>query len=216
MSHQRQLLWLLSLALVSVITAQGQSGRRSTGGSKTTTTAPSVSEPKPVEKKPTAEPQLQLLVGINGSSAFMSVPFHLHDTVLGECVRRLGEAEIVFARSAGNRMNRGDAAKTAKLETTRWVVVLEIVSIYADTGRQVNIEQDELAVEYTVIEPGTGKTKRVGRTQQHIYKGSRDRISIPPTRPGDYSEYSIIQTAREAADRILAGFDIKVPGNPRR
>jgi hypothetical protein len=110
-------------------------------------------------------------------------------------------------------MNRADAVKAAKQEGNRWVVVLEIVSRFADTGRQVNIDQDELSVEYVIIEPGTGKTKRAGRTQSRIYKARRGEVSVPATRQGEYSEYSIVQTAREAADKILAGFDIKVRGS---
>lgn len=205
--HQRRFL-LLTLILLSSAIAQAQSGRRSTGGS--TPSAPSVSGPKAVEKKSTPAPKLLLLVGINRGDAFTTVPYYIYDTVLDNCIRRLGEAEIVLPTSAGNNVNRGDAIKAARQETVRWVVSLEVRSVYADGGKQVKNNADELYVDYTVIEPQTGKIKRSGRTHQTIYQTGRGGVSLPSKNSPVYSEYAIKQAAREAADRILAGFDIKV------
>ncbi len=206
--RKKRLLLLIAIAIFSLTTAHAQSGRRSTGGS--TTSAPSVSGPKAVEKKPTAAPKLQLLVGINRSDAFTTTPFYIYDTVLDNCIRRLGEAEIVLPTSAGNNMNRAEAIKAAKQETIRWVVSLEVRSVYADSGKQVKNNADELYIDYTVIEPKTGKIKRSGRTHQTIYQTGRGGVSSPSKNSPLYSEYAIKQAAREAADRILAGFDIKV------
>ncbi len=208
MRHKRNLILLISIALSCLGAAQAQSGRRSTAGS--TTAAPSVSGPKTVEKKPTAAPKLQLLVGINRSTAFTTIPFYIYDTVLDNCIRRLGEAEIVLPMSAGNNVDRADAIKAAKQETVRWVVSLEVRSVYADSGKQVKKNADELYVDYTVIEPVTGKVKQSGRTHQTIYQTGRGGVSAPSKNSPLYSEYAIKQAAREAADRILAGFDIKV------
>ena len=190
------------------IAAHAQSGRRSTGGS--TTTAPSVSGPKAVEKKPTGPQKIQLLVGIDARSPLSTIPFYLSDTVLDNCIRRLGEAGIVMATSGGSNINRADAIKAAKQETVRYVVLLRIGSEYADAGRQVKNGQDELYVEYTVFEPETAKVKRSGRAHQTIYQTGRGGVSSPSKNSPLYSEYAIKQAAREAADRILAGFDIKV------
>lgn len=207
---KQQLPCLILFVFASLIVAQAQSGRRSTGGSTTTTSTPSVTGAKTVEKKPEAEPKVQLLVGINRSGAFTPTPFYVYDTVLDVCTRRLGDADIAFATPAGANMNRSEAAKAAKQEKTRWVVSLELHSFYAEAGRQVKSEQDELYVEYVVFEPVTGKIKRSGRTRQHIYQNKRGEITIPPSPGGGYSEYSIKQAALEAADKILAGFDITV------
>ena len=147
---------------------------------------------------------------MNSREVFSQVPFYVYDTVLDNCIRRLGEANIVFATSAGRDMNRAEAVKAAKQETTRWVVSLEIRSFYAEAGKQVKNGQDELFVDYTVIEPQTGKIKRSGRTNQHIYQNGRGGVTMPTRNGALYSEYSIKQAAREAADRILAGFDIRV------
>jgi len=204
---------LMVLLLASAGTLFAQSGRKSTGSSSTTTTTtPSVAGPKTTEKKPAAQPKVQLLVGIDRNGVFSNIPYYIYDTVLENVIRRISEADIVFANAGGN-MNRGDAVKAAKQEKVRWVVLLEIRSFYADAGRQVNNNQDELYVDFVVIEPETGKIKRSGQTRQHIYQNGRGGISLPSKNGAVYSEYSIKQTALEAADRILAGFDITVrPG----
>ena len=205
------------ILLASTTALFAQSGRRSTGGSTTsptTTATPSVTGPKSIEKKPATAPKVLLLVGMDRQDAFSTVPYYVYDTVIDNVIRRLGEAEIVFANSGG-KMNRADAVRAAKQETVRWVVSLEIRSIYADSGRQVKNNQDELAVDYTVIEPQTGKIKRSGQTHQHIYQNGRGGVSLPSKNGPVYSEYSIKQAAIEAADRILAGFDITVrQGSP--
>lgn len=198
----------LSIILLSLITAYGQSGRRSTGSS-TSTTAPSVSGPKKIEKIPPAS-KLQFLVGINRDEPFANVPFYLYDTVLDNCIRRLGESETVFAASAGNKMDRADAIKAARHETARYVVSLEVGSEYADAGKEVKKGTDELYVKYIIFEPETGKIKQSGRTQQRIYQTGKGGVSSPSKNGAVYSEYAVKQAAREAADRILGAFDIKV------
>lgn len=211
MLRRQQFLLLISLVLLTLTVAHAQSGRRSTPGSTTTTTtATAPPGAKPVEKKPTSDTRVQLLVGIYRAGAFTTTPYYVYDTVLEDCIRRLSAAEIVFVNSGGNNMNTSEAVKAAKQETTRWVVSLEIQSFYAESGRQIKPEQDELFIEYTVIEPVTGKIKRSGRTQKHIYQNGGGGIYRPSKNGPGYSEYSIKQAAVEAADKILAGFDIKV------
>ena len=204
--------FLFSLVLLLVTTGSlwAQSGRRSSTSSSTTTPTSdtSATAPKTTGKKP-AEPKLQLLVGMDRTAVFSSVPFYVFDTVLDDVIRRIGQAEIVYATSGGN-MNRSDAVRAAKKEQVRWVISLEIRSIYQDSGQQVNPNQDELAVDFTTIEPETGKIKRSGKTHQHIYQNGRGGVSLPSKNGAVYSEYSIKQAAIEAADRILAGFDITV------
>ena len=204
-----RLVLLVLIVSISMATAFAQSGRRSTG-SPATTTAPSVSGPKTVEKKPAPAAKIQFLVGINSREAFSTVPFYIFDTVLDNCVRRLGESEIVFVTSAGNKMDRGDAIKAAKQEKARYVVSLEVGSEYADAAKQVKNGQDELYVKYLIIEPETGKIKQSGRTHQHIYQTGKGGVGLPTKNGPVYSEYALKQAAREAADRILEAFDIRL------
>jgi hypothetical protein len=212
MLRKQQFLLLISIALLTWGVAQAQSGRRSTPGSTTTTTtSPSTPAAKTAENKTATDSRLQLLVGINRADAFTITPFYVYDTLLADCIKRLSDAETVFVNSGGNSMNRSAAVKAAREETTRWVVSLEVKSLFAESGQQIKPEKDELFVEYTVVEPVTGKIKRSGRTQRHIYQGGRGGNSQPTTKGGpNYSEYSIKQAALEAAEKILAGFDIKL------
>lgn len=206
MLRKPQLLLLFFIALVTWGVAQAQSGRRSTPASTAPTTAPSSA--KTAEKKSAAESRLQLLVGINRAGSFTITPYYVYDTVLADCTKRLGDAETVFVNSGGFSMNRSAAVKAARDETTRWVVSLEVKSLFAESGQKIKPEQDELFVEYTVVEPVTGKIKHSGRTQRHIYQSGNSR-SAEKGGP-NYSDYSIKQAAVEAAEKILAGFDIKL------
>src|SRR6266576_262061 len=204
-----QILLLFGLGLAAIGAASAQSGRRS-GGSTTTTTTPSVSGPKTIDKKPVVQPKIQLLVGINSRTPTTTVPFYIFDTVLDNCIRRLGEAEIVFVTSAGNQLNRAAAIKAAKSETIRYVVVLDVGSDYVDPRNQAKNGLNELYVDYAVFEPETAKVRKSGRTHQRIYQTGRGGVSLPSKNSPVYSDYAVKQAAREAADRILEAFDIKV------
>ncbi len=153
-----------------------------------------------------------MLVGIDKHEVFSTIPFYVFDTVLDNCIRRLGEADIVMPTSAGSDMNRAAAIKAAKQETVRYVVLLHLGSEYADAGKQAKAGQDELYVDYMMFEPETAKVKASGRTHQHIYQTGRGGVTLPSKNSPIYSEYAIKEAAREAADRILGQFDIKVRG----
>ena len=206
----RQVLSLIAISFVCAAVINAQSGRRSTGGA-TTNTAPSVSGPKAVEKKPAQAPRLQLLVGIDNRDPMSNIPYYVTDTVIDNCVRRLGDASDVIVTSAGRGMNRAEAIKRAKEETVRYVVWLQIGSELADAGKKPSSNSmDELYVSYTIIEPGTGKFKQSGRSHHQIYQTGRGGVSAPTKNSPLYSEYALKQAARETADRVLAAFDIKL------
>ena len=202
---------LLSAAIVFACAAvnYAQSGRRST--TPPSTTAPSVSGPKTIEKKPDKPPRLQLLVGIDNRDPSANIPYYVTDTVIDACVHRLGDASDVIVTSAGRGMNRSDATKAAKEETVRYVVWLQIGSELADAGRQPSRNSvDELYVSYTILEPGTAKLKQNGRSHHQIYQTGRGGISTPNKNSPLYSEYALKQAALETAERILSAFDIRL------
>jgi hypothetical protein len=206
----RPLLSLIAIFFVFAIVINAQSGRRSTGGA-TTTTAPSVSGPKTVEKKPDKAPRLQLLVGIDNRDPMSNIPYYVSDTVIDNCVRRLGDASDVIVTSAGSAMNRAEAVKRAKEETVRYVVWLQIGSELADSGKKPSKNSvDELYVSYTILEPGTAKFRQSGRSHHSIYQTGRGGVSTPNKNSPLYSEYALKQAARETAERVLAAFDIKL------
>src|SRR5882762_6222493 len=200
-SYNRRTLAVIAILFVGVIVNHAQSGRRSNGGT-TTTTAPSVSGAKPVEKKPEKPPRLQLLVGADHRDAMSNIPYYVTDTVLDNCVRRLGDASDVMVTSAGRGMNRAEAIKRAKEETVRYVVWLQIGSELADAGRQQKKnEVDELYVSYSILEPGTAKFKQSGRSHHSIYQSGRGGVSSTSRNGPMYSEYALRQAARETAER---------------
>jgi len=206
--HRRVLLFAAIICACAAVTC-AQSGRRSTGG--TTTTEPSVSGPKTVEKKPEKPPRLQLLVGIDNRDPTSNIPYYVSDTVIDNCVRRLGDAADVIATAAGHPMNRADAVRAAREETTRYIVWLQIGSELADSGKQPSKNSvDELYVSYTILEPGTAKQKQYGRSHHQIYQTGRGGVSAPNKDSPMYSEYALKQAATEAAERVLSAFDIKL------
>jgi hypothetical protein len=208
--YHRRILAGMALLLACANVINAQSGRRSTGGA-TTTTAPSVSGPKTVEKKPDHAPRLQLLVGIDNRDPLSNIPYYVTDTVIDNCVRRLGDAAEVIVTSAGSAMNRAEAIKRAKEETVRYVVWLQIGSELADSGKKPSKNSvDELYVSYTILEPGTAKFKQSGRSHHSIYQTGRGGVSTPTKNSPLYSEYALKQAARETAERVLAAFDIKL------
>jgi hypothetical protein len=208
--YHRRVLLFAAIILACASVTYAQSGRRSTGGS-TTTTTPSVSGPRTIEKKPEKPPRLQLLVGIDNRDLSTNVPSYLSDTVISNVLRRLGDAADVIATAAGSPMNRADAVKQAKEETTRYVVWLQIGSELADSGRQQRKNAvDELYVSYMILEPATGKFKQSGRSHHQIYQTGRVGVSTPNTNGKMYSEYALKQAAQETAERILEAFEIKL------
>ena len=207
--YSRKVLSLIAIFFVGAVVINAQSGRRSTNGAKTPT-EPSVSGPKTIEKKPDTTPRLQFLVGIDNRDPTSNIPFYVADTVMDNCMRRLGDAADVIVTAAGS-MSRADAVKQAKGETVRYVVWLQIGSELADSGRQPKKNDvDELYANYTIIEPGTAKFKQTGRSHHRIYQNGRGGVSLPTKNSPVYSEYALKQAAREIAERVLAAFDIKL------
>ena len=207
--YSRQVLSLIAIFFAGAVVINAQSGRRSTNSTKTTT-EPSVSGPKTIEKKPDTTPRLQFLIGVDNRDPTSNIPFYVADTVMDNCMRRLGDAADVIVTSAGS-MSRAEAVKQAKGETVRYVVWLQIGSELADSGRQPKKNDvDELYVRYTILEPGTAKFKQTGRSHHQIYQNGRGGVSLPTKNSPVYSEYALKQAAREIAERVLAAFDIKL------
>ena len=198
---------LLAIIFGCATGVSAQSGRRST--SPPTTTAPSVSGPKTVEKTTPKPPKLHLVVGIEDRNPISNIPYYLSDTVLDKCLRHLNDATEVNAMGAARGMTRSDAISRAKSEKDAYVVWLQIESDATPLAKQSRNGPDELYVRYTIFEPVTAKIKQWGRTHQSIYKTGRGGVSVPNSKDSPiYSEYALKQAAREAAERVLEAFDI--------
>ena len=199
--------------LLCGLVVSAQSGRR--GATKSTTTAPSVSGPKEVDvsAKPQKPAKLQLMIGIEDPNPMNNTPYYLSETVINACIARLDDSAEVTVKGASHHWTRGEAIKAAREEKERFVVLLQIGSDTADAGRQTSNGANDLYVSYEIFEPITGKIRQRGRASHGIYKIGNVGVSGPTTsskRSAVYSEYAIKQSARDAAERILAAFDIKL------
>ena len=193
------------LAIAPAVDAQ--SGRRSSSGQST---APSVSGPKTVEKASVKAPKIQLLVSIEDHNQLASVPYYLSDTVLDSCVRRLNDAAEINATVARRSMTRAEAIARAKAQKEAFVIFLQIESDIAPSAKQAKNGPDELYVRYTIFEPATARIKQWGRTHQQIYKTGQGGVSTSSKNSAVYSEYALKQAAKEAAERTLEAFVIKI------
>lgn len=209
----RRVLRLTLILIASTAFVAAQSGRRSTPKSPVPA-PPAVPETKLPETKPDTAPRLQFLVGIQEPGGFDGVPPFVADNVIRACVERLNEHAGVSATETSRNMNRGEAVKLAKSESQRYVIWLEVRSDAIDASKRSGRSRDDLFITYMIFEPTTAKIKQSGRAQHGIYSKGNVGVGLPPTSGGAvYTDYAIQQSAREAADKILAAF--KIPGEDR-
>jgi hypothetical protein len=174
---------------------------------------PPVASPAQAPSKPKTPARIQLLVAIDSPSAFDGVPLRSQDIILEACVRRLAESNGVTATPAFQPMTRSEGLKAAKAETVRYVVWLQVRNERADYGADASAQSAELYVIYMIYEPGTAKLKGSGRAQYGT--GNMGNVGVSSPRRAVFSDYEIKETARQAADKILDAFQIKIGGWPR-
>jgi hypothetical protein len=210
----RKLVLLMAVLIASAAVVAAQSGRR--GGVKSSAPpTPPVANPTEAPAKPKTSSRLQMLVAVDHTTGFDRVPYHIPDTVLETCMRRLAESKDVTPTPALQRMTRSEVLKAAKAETVRYVVWLQVRNEQADYGADVSTHSDQLYVTFTIYEPGTAKIKDSGRAQYATTRVGNVGVSGPSARRAVYSDYAIKETAKLAADKILNAFQIKIDGWPR-
>ena len=209
----RRLVLVLAVLIASTAVVAAQSGRR--GGVKSSAPAnPPVSSPAQEPSKPKTPARIQLLVAIDSPTGFDGVPLRSRDIVLEACMRRLAESNDVTPTPAIQPMTRSEGLKAAKAETVRYVVWLQVRNERADYGADVSTTNAQLYVTYMIYEPGTAKLKGSGRAQYGTKLGNVG-VSGPSARNAVYSDHVMKETARQAADKILDAFQIKIGGWPR-
>jgi len=210
----RRLVLVLAVLIASTAVVAAQSGRRS--GTKSSPPAPPpVASPTEGPAKPKTPARIQLLVAIDTPTGFDGVPFRSQDIVLEACMRRLAESNDVTVTPALQPMTRSEGLKAAKAETVRYVVWLQVRNERADYSADISTQSDQFYVTFMIYEPGTAKLKGSGRAQYGTGKVGNVGVSGPSARRAVYSDYEIKETARQAADKILDAFHIKIGGWPR-
>ena len=135
------------------------------------------------------------------------MPLGYYDAALRGCADRLrsGSSAAVTITQAG--MNRGEAIKKAKAETTTYVVLLRLV-----LDRMYAQSYDDLELEYVVFAPKTAKVVTSGKTYLNINR--KGPIVVGPTSRGSsgalYREQLIRHAGEDAASRILKSLSLDV------
>jgi len=186
-----------------------QSGRKV----RTSTPAPvSVPEPTPTPTpaapsvKP--KPRLTFLVGLDRYDGFANIPLYAYEGVLRNLTDRLADSPSVRVGAAQSDMGRSDAIQKAKAETEAYVVWIQLRDDSMNRDSRNSGSLDNLVIEYTVLAPTTAKQTTSGRTYT---QSQRNRGIFNPKTSGIYGDRYLNQAAQEAADRILAHFQIHAP-----
>ncbi len=210
MTHRSKLLRTLAVSFAIIFglscfsTATAQSGRRV---AKPRTVVPTIPEPEPTPTpaKQSSQPALRFILGLGQVDSFSGVSLNATSGVRRSCAQRLGEPEGIKVDATHREMTRSDAIKLAKAEKDSYVVWLQIRE---DTmGARQSGTANNLYIEYTVFAPVTAKVHTSGST----YPRNRNRNVILDRRTSDIEgDYYLNQAARDAADRILAKFSVRV------
>jgi len=208
---------LLSCALAPHAPAAAQSGRR-----KTERQSP-VPQPTPDETKPApaAAKNISIVASFvvyEDENVNLSTVMSQRNLVGKNFYDRLRQSPSVEV-SLGGRGTRGEARDRAKKETKAHVVLLlveEDLSVARDPRQRDRLgrtDPGDYAIRVSVYAPTTGDLKYNDVIHPRPYRSAGTVGGIPvPVPVGRLpGEYQLMQAARDAADRLLARFEIARP-----
>jgi hypothetical protein len=199
----------LAVLLGCATTDVAQSGRkvRSSAPAPVSTPEPTPT-PTPAASSVKSKPRLTLLVGLDRYDSFANIPLYAYDGVLRNLSERLADAPSVRVGAGQSDMSRSDAIQKAKAETEAFVVWIRLRddSMNRDTRNRGNL--DNIVIEYSVFAPHTAKQTTSGQTYTQM---QRNRGILTPRTSSIYGDRYLNLAAQEAADRILAHFQIHAP-----
>lgn len=196
--------FVISLAMICVLTAGAQSGRRAKPTAPVPVPTPEAT-PTPAAPAEKPKPAVTFIVGLDRYGDFSRVPLNAYSGVLRSCSERLDDSLSVKAQEATADMTRGDAIRQAKAEKEAYIVWLQLRPTFPDQV-QVNDDSYGVYIEYTVFAPTTAKQVASGHTYPEAYRNRRVRV---PTSSIN-GDYYLNQAARGAAERILAHFHLRI------
>jgi len=201
-------LCLLALALFAT-TAHAQSGRRQTKPPPAAPIPSPTPEPTPEPKAKAGNPDLGFLLATDRGANFDSLSLSLYDPVMRGCGDRLRTGTSAHVEATEKEMNRSDAIKRAKIETTTYVVLLKLK---VDNMRSSPDPYLDLELDFVVFAPGTAKVV----TQGTAYPNSNRTgpVVIGPTGRGSnnpmYREQLLQRQGEEVAERILKALHLNI------
>ena len=201
---------LACVSLVACAAAFAQSGRRTPKPQEIAPVPTPTPEPTPPPKDDRPEANIPLVVMADDANSFYMMTREI-DTVLSVVIARLRESRALEVSGEERRAGRGEAVKRAKESASRHVVWLElrIDSRYERTVQRPPPEY--FWIEYSVLQPGTGKRVTGGSVHLQRAYGPLGRVGLPSCYPVLTHEVEFALGALEAAERLMASFSLPIP-----
>jgi len=157
---------------------------------------------------------------LEDDNPMMSLDYMARDDIWKEFLERLGKSRAV-SFTQGGKATRGQALKRAKLERESYVVLFEMQE-ERDMGGDASIgrvDSRNLLLKTYVYAPQTGSLKFADTIYQRPYRESATiggvRVPLPTGTSRRVERYpsqrQLEQAAREAADRLMAHFNVIPP-----
>src|SRR5688500_1342948 len=140
------LLFCLLIVAACAISAEGQSGRKQRKAPPAAPVPTPTPEPTPAPKKEKdKESELGFIIAADNTSVFEVLPLSYYGAAINGCADRLRSGSSASVTVAQGTMNRSEAIKKAKAETSTYVVLIRLVldQMYAKS-------YDDLEVDFTV------------------------------------------------------------------
>lgn len=221
-THTRGRAALSALLLVALFAASAaaQSGRRKpTQGVSKVPEAEGTSAPKPdagpatgAAKKPAAA---VTFIVMEFDNSLTGIDFRALAGVRDQFIRRLEQSAAVDVK-AGPKGTRKAARDRAKTEQEAYVVFFEIEEAGAGSGGVGQADSRTLYLRTYTYSPKTGDLKYSDTVYQRPYRTNArvGGIGLPIPSINRYpSQHELEQAARDAADRLLSRFQVRVPNN---
>ncbi|HLM55286.1 MAG TPA: hypothetical protein VK422_04105 [Pyrinomonadaceae bacterium] len=209
---------LLLVALFAASAAAAQSGRRKpTQGVSKVPAAEGTPAPKaePGAAAPAEKKALVTFVVMEDENALTGIDFRARAGVRDHFLRRLEQSAAVAVKP-GARGNRKGARDRAKAEQEAYVVLFELEEAGAGSGGVGEADSRTVYLRTYTYAPKTGDLKYSDTIYQRPYRTNArvGGIGIPiPTINRYPSQHELEQAARDAADRLLSRFQVRVPNN---
>ena len=219
---------LCAFALTSNTSAQSRRAPRpaatptpaTTPTPESSTQGESESESKPRGTSSTKEPGVVVsFLILENDNPLMSLDYMARDDIWKEFLERLGKSRAV-SFTQGGKATRGEALKRAKTEREAYVVLFQMEEERESMGDASigRVDSRNLLLKTYVYAPQTGSLKYADTIYQRPYRDTATvggvRIPVPggSRRIERYpSQRQLEQAAREAADRLMAHFNVILP-----
>ena len=195
-------------ALCCTFAVKAQSGRRQAPPPPSAPIPTPTPEPTPVaQTKVEDKNRTGFIVGMDRNGAFTAYPTSFYDVVLSACAERLRRASTAWVDLVRDDMNRGQALKRAKEESTGYVVYLQLNT--STMSNSSNQNYSDIEIEYSVFSPSTGKLATQGRGYQNAQRKGPLVVNPPiGTNSSMVREQLLAMAAEDVADRILKALHV--------